>query len=232
MQKLVVVAMTALLVPAASRAQAAADSRFQVGVRAGYQLSAGDAAKDAAMKDFSLRSQIPLQVEAAFKVTPELAVGPYFSWGFGMTDDAFLRDAVGSPTNICDEDFGDGTVDCTGSAWRLGAQAIYTLRQLQAPLVPWVGVNVGYHSAEAEAEDRVDRITVQLNGYEVGVQLGGDFRVSDRFAVGPFLSYSLGQFRTGETRSTFDPADNTDGDIEDKALHHWFGIGLRAAFDL
>jgi hypothetical protein len=222
MRKLLVLA--ALLVPMASQAQ------FSLGLRVGYAPAMGDAAKDSKMKEFALKSQIPLQLDALYKVSKDIAVGAYFAYGFGQTDDALFAPLVG--VNICDQDFGDGKVECSGSSIRFGAQGVYTFNQLKSPLVPWAGLSLGYEMVSAEAKDNVDSLTLDLNGFDLGLQLGGDYAVTEKFAIGPYLTFNIGQYQNAEFKNTDDPTDNQDGSIDDKALHQWFGFGIRGKFDL
>jgi hypothetical protein len=74
MRKLVLIALAAVAAPTVSSAQ------LQLGARLGYAIAGGDAAKDEKMSD-GVKSQVPLQVDAAWRFTKELAVGAYFSYG-------------------------------------------------------------------------------------------------------------------------------------------------------
>ena len=99
MRKLLFAGLVALLVPTASHAQ------FQLGLRVGYAPAMGDAAKDAKMSDVSLSSQIPLQLDANYKLDKDFAVGVYFSYGFGQVDNKAFGDACGV-----------SGIDCSGSS--------------------------------------------------------------------------------------------------------------------
>jgi hypothetical protein len=212
MRKLLMLA--ALLVPMASQAQ------VQLGLRVGYAPAMGEAEKDFKMSD-GLKSQIPLQLDALYKVTKDIGVGAYFAYGFGQVD----------ITDVCE----DG-VDCSGNVMRFGVQGHYTFNQLKSPLVPWAGLGFGYEIGKAKAEQGSQSIEVTYSGFEfLNLQVGGDYRVNEKFAVGPYLQFSLAQY------SKFDFKDNTDlqefggdedGDVEEKSMHEWFGFGIRGTFDL
>lgn len=214
--------LIALLVPTASRAQ------FQLGLRLGYAPSMGNAAEESGeslkMKDVSLKSQIPIQVEGSYKLSKDLAAGLYFSYGFGQTDAGLGEALVG--TNLCDQ----SGVDCSGSSFRVGVQGLYSFSSVSAPLVPWVGVGLGYESTTTKMKAPGGEVTIDLNGFELALQAGGDYRVTDQFSVGPYVMLSIAQFQNGEIEAngtTF-----ASGSIEDKTLHQWFGFGVAGKFDL
>jgi hypothetical protein len=210
MRKLLMLAV--LLVPMASQAQ------VQLGLRVGYAPAMGDAADGVKMKDFTNKSQIPIQLDALYKVTPDIGVGAYFSYGFGQVDYA-----------LCDV----GGVDCSGNVMRFGLQGHYTFNQVKAALVPWAGIGFGYEIAKDKAELGDDKLETTVQGFEfLNLQVGGDYRVTEKFAVGPYLQFSIAQYSDVEVTDSSDPTGNFDGDIPNKGIHEWFGFGLRGKFDL
>jgi hypothetical protein len=199
MRKLLMLALVALLAPTASYAQ------FQLGLRAGFAPAMGDFAKDQKMSD-GVKSQIPIQLDASYKLTKDIAVGGYFSYGFGQ----FNSDAC------------PAGADCSASVMRFGVQGLYTFNQLQAPMVPWAGIGFGYEMGSGSIGDT----DTSVSGFEfVNLQVGGDYRVNEQFAFGPYLQFSVGQYSKADLGAGSD-------DIQDKALHQWFGFGLRGTFDL
>jgi hypothetical protein len=213
MRKLLMLgSLVALLVPAASHAQ------FSLGLRLGYAPAMGDAAKDQKMSD-GVKSQIPIQLDGTYRVTRDVAVGGYFSYGFGQAD-------LGG---LCDV----GGVDCSANVMRFGVQGTYTFNDVKAALVPWAGVGFGYEIGNAEAKDATDKVEFTYSGFEfLNVQVGGDYRVNDQFSVGPYLSFSVAQYSKAKVENSLTPALNFDGDITDKGVHEWFGFGIRGKFDL
>ena len=125
MRKLLMVAALAL-VPVVSQAQ------FVVGARLGYGFGLGDVAGNGtnsiAMSDW-VKSQVPLQLDVMYKVTPDVAVGAYLSYGFAQTGIA-----------ECDL----SGADCSAKDTRLGAQAVYTFNKTSPTFFPWIGLNIGY----------------------------------------------------------------------------------------
>jgi hypothetical protein len=210
MRKLLMLA--ALLVPMVSQAQ------VSLGLRVGYAPAMGDAQKDQKMSD-GMKSQIPLQLDALYKVTKDIAVGGYFAYGFGQVDIA----------GVC-----VSGVDCSGNVMRFGVQGHYTFNQLTAPLVPWAGVGFGYEIGKAKAEATgIGSMEFTYSGFEfLNLQVGGDYRVNEQFSVGPYLQFSLAQYSKQKIDDTTGFVGNFDGDVEEKAMHEWFGFGIRGKFDL
>ncbi len=201
MRKLLLLgSLVAVLVPAAARAQ------VDLGVRAGFGFAMGDAVKNAKLSD-AVNHQIPIQVDAMYRLLPDLSAGVYASYGFGLLGDPL--------DNACDA----VNADCSSSSWRIGIQAAYALNQLKSmTLSPWIGVGTGWEwlKVKSPAADQTS------NGWEyVNFQLGADYKASKQVAVGPFVQYSIGQFRRIE-----------GNDIADKGTHEWFTVGLRGKFDL
>jgi len=211
-------ALAALLVPAAPRAEL---PKLALGARLGYAAAAGDAAKGVPMKDFTIASQVPLQLDATARVWRELDAGAYVSYGFGQVD---RRSIFG---NCAAAEF-----SCSGHAWRLGAQAIYSFRglALPVPVVPWAGAALGWQWATVEGKAPIGASTVSLNGLELGLQAGASWRVSERLAVGPYLSLALGRYRAGEV--TVAGSASSRGGVVDKTFHEWLGAGVAGKLDL
>jgi hypothetical protein len=208
MRKLLMVgAVTAaLLLPTASHAQ------FTLGARVGYAFGLGDVADSPSgaleMSDWN-ESHVPLQLDALFRLTPQLALGGYFSYGFGQTGD------------VCDFP----GADCDGRVTRLGVQGTYTVATTGS-IVPWFGAGFGYEWNTID--DGFDEAT--FKGWEyLNLQAGGDFRVGQQFWVGPYVMFSLGEY--GDVES-----DGVSGDfdvsIPDTTMHQWLSFGLRGKFDL
>jgi hypothetical protein len=210
--------LAAVAFPAASHAQA---SKFTLGLRLGYAPAMGDAAKDFALSD-AMKSQIPLQVDAAFKVTPEVAVGAYLSYGFGQAGSLPVNG-----TNLCDL----SGVDCAASDTRLGIEAFYTFTQVTGQFVPWVAVGTGWEWASTSAEDASGKFETSYNGWEyLNLQVGGDWKVSPNFGIGPYVMYSMGQY--GDATVKFAGQTLASGSIDNKAMHEWLSFGVIGKFDL
>ncbi len=209
-------ALAALLVPTASRAQ------VQLGLRLGYAPAMGDAAKDAKMKDFAIKSQVPIQLDAMYAVNRDIAVGGYFSYGFGQVDGGAFEGA-------CDI----SGVDCSGSNMRVGIQGFYTFNQVKSALVPWAGVGFGWEQTKVKLSGGGATADLTASGWELlNLQLGGDYKVSDQFSFGPYVMFSLAQYGTAKLTNNVDPSFNMSGSIDEKAMHEFVAFGVRGKFDL
>ncbi len=209
--------LAAVAIPTASHAQ------FTLGLRLGYGAAGGDAAKDFALSD-AVKSQVPFQVDGAYRITPEIAVGGYFSYGVGQAGGLPLDTGTGT-VNLCDQ----SGVDCSAGVMRLGLQAFYTFTMVPGKFVPWAGLGTGYEWATITAEDASGKMDLSYNGWEYfNLQVGGDYKFSPLFALGPYLQYAMGQYGDGEVK--FGGQTLASG-IDNKATHSWFNFGIRGKFD-
>jgi hypothetical protein len=211
------VAIGLLLSPLAAQAQVApspavAPARvdrpgFDLGLRLGYALPMGKVDNDDDLSD-GVTGQIPLQIDALYRVNSQYAFGAYAAYGF-----AFVSD------NIC----GPGT-SCSGSVLRVGLQG--TIRfSVPGTFIPWVGAGIGYEELKLKVSAGGLSQSVTVSGFELlNLQAGGEFLSSSDFAVGPFVSLSFGQYRSA--------SGAVEMDIEDKGIHEWFQIGIRGLFSL
>ncbi len=224
MRKLFMLAVigAAILFPTASHAQ------FQLGVRLGYGGASGDAFKDkgdgtnAKMSD-GIKSQVPVQLDAMYALTPELRLGAYASYGFAQTG--------GNLKDVCDT----SGVDCSTSEWRLGIQGTYAFTMVSPKFVPWAGLGIGYEWSSYTAEGGGAKVETKLNGFEFAtLQVGGDYKVNPLFSFGPYLTYSFAQYSGGEQTATI-PGLGTQtvkfSDFADKTMHSWWSIGVAGKFD-
>ena len=217
MRKLILLGtIAALLVPAASHAEG-----FQLGLRVGYAPAMGDAAKDLKMNDVGVKAQIPVQLEASYKVTPDFAAGVYGSYGLGQTDSSGFFGACGA-----------SGVSCSSSTLRVGVQGLYTFNQVKTALVPWLGLGLGWEQAKTKISGGGVTGEFTLDGYELALQAGGDYKVSDQFSVGPYIMFSIGQYQNGKVTNNVDPSFNRSGSIDNKSTHEWFGFGLAGKFNI
>jgi hypothetical protein len=74
---------------------------------------------------------------------------------------------------------------------------------------------------------------MRQRGLDGTVQLGGDYWLAPRFAVGPFMAFTFGRFSTvALDASSAGQSQSTSQDIEDEAWHEWLQLGLKGTFDL
>jgi hypothetical protein len=216
--------LAALAVPSLASAQEI--TGFELGGRVGYGIPLGKTADD---NDSDLNEgisgQIPLWLDLGYRVTPNLMVGGYFSYGFGMLGD----------------DFEDGcellNSDCGVADMRLGFQLQYHVQPGQS-VDPWVGAGVGYEWLRVSVSpDGIDAdSTGSIHGFEfLNLQAGLDFPVGPGGGIGPFLAFTLGQYDTISSScdgSACGTDDEDSEEVDDKALHQWLFLGVRGTFVL
>lgn len=226
----------------------AAHAQVTLGFRVGYAPSMGDAYKlkntgdptldgtSAKMSD-GVSSQWPLQLEAAYRITPQLAAGAYFSYGFGDGGPIFASTVSGQ--DFCSLSGSGVSIDCSASTYRLGVQGTYAFTMVSPTFVPWAGVGLGWEWSSAKADisglGATGTFEEHLDGFEFTMQGGGDWKIGRVFALGPFIQYSIGRYSAGELKmSGFgQPSESLKfSEFADKTLHEWLTIGVRGKFDL
>jgi hypothetical protein len=221
MKKTLIAAL--LVLSALSPARADEASGLSFGLRTAYGVPFGDAADGVALNDLA-SGAAPVQLEAGWRFDEHWLAGAYFAWGptflAGAGEDALLA---------------RGATDVSGHfEQRLGVQGIYTFSPWKR-IAPWAGVGFGYEwTRYADAKVDGQDVEVGVRGWEALFQLGADYRLNPRFAVGPFASFNVGQYRsTIEWTQNGDDIDTSaDASIQDRAIHEWLQFGIRGTFDL
>ncbi|HVU06051.1 MAG TPA: outer membrane beta-barrel protein [Polyangiaceae bacterium] len=201
------------LLGAGAAAAAPNDAGPDLGLRLGYGIAMGDAAKNAAMSD-GVKGQIPIWIDAGYRFNPNIMAGLYFSYGFAQLADKACPSGA----------------DCSAHDMRLGIQGQYRFSPGEN-INPWVGVGFGLEWAGYSASAGGAEAKSSFNGIEfLDLQGGADFKVADCLGIGPFLSFSLGQYNSGSV--TVPGLGTVDGDITNKAMHEWLMFGVRGVFEL
>ncbi len=211
--------LAALVFPTAARAQ------LQLGVRVGWASAMGDAletkgtpvtpSQTARMSDW-IKAQIPIQLDVGYRVTPEITIGGYASYGFGDTGGSYL--------DACRIYLWD----CSASVVRTGVEATYAFTTVSPKIVPWAGLGSGYEWAESVAKrPGSENVRTRLEGWELlDLQAGADYRVGASFAVGAYVMYALGRYSGGSDGGvSFSSSANT-------TMHQWLGVGVRGTYGL
>jgi hypothetical protein len=158
---------------------------------------------------------VPIQLDASYRFDKDWAAGLYFSYGFGQVGGQ-LRD------NVCNL----SGVSCSASDMRAGAQGFYTFNQVSGPFVPWAGLNLGWEQGKVDFSGNGQSASISLTGFELGLQVGGDYKFTEQLSVGPYLSYSFGQYNSASGTGGF-PAPSIS-----TTLHSWFGFGVIGRFNI
>ena len=214
--------LMALLVAAAL--PAAASAQVTLGLRVGYAIPNGDLQKDAKLSD-QLSSQVPIQADVMYRITPVVAAGIYASYApaqvaSALKDQSALLVGPGASTSA--------------SLWRLGLQATYAFPR--DAFVPWVGLGSGLEVGNFEVKNGPAKITGTTRGWEwLNLQAGADYAFTKVVAAGVYASWAVGKYyyQGGEVSGTGLADGSAGGGLgSDAATHSWFSFGLRGRFDL
>jgi outer membrane protein W len=208
----VVLGLALALGATSASAKDAADKNFRIGARFGYAIPGGNLGNSgsSSLHD-NVSHQIPIAIDVGYLLTPHLLVGAYGQYGFA-THRA--------------QPYAWGGARGSASDLNFGVQAQYH-SLLSQMLDPWVGLGAGYEILD---QHNGDLDTLRLRGFEFAkLQAGLDFQVSDTFALGPFLSYSLGEYSNYKVTGG---GLGSSGDIAPKSMHEWFTVGVKGAFAL
>ena len=136
----------------------------------------------------------------------------------------------GAPLNIHDSACAPGD-PCDGSDVRFGLDAQLHLAPYRRA-DPWVGMGVGYewlsfHATGCDSTGACFAERFRYGGWLFPrLSAGLDLAVSPMARIGPYLSYSAGQYANVDTTSAGSQS------IQNQSFHGWLEIGFRGSFDL
>jgi hypothetical protein len=203
---------------------------FELGARLGYGIPLGKADDNSDLSD-AISGMIPLQLDLGYRVSPAFSIGGYVMYGIGFVGDDISK--------TCDnaDDVPGVSASCSARDVRLGVQAQFHFLP-KKKLDPWLGAGLGYEwttvSEDIAGGGREADFSLTAKGFEfINLQGGLDFKVAPGVALGPFLSFSIGQYSSTSSSCSGNACAGltTDsGDIDDKALHQWLLLGIRGTF--
>jgi hypothetical protein len=193
----------------ASSSAEPAQNGLSFGARIGYALPIGSLVSGTSLGN-NVSGHLPLWLDAGYLFIPQLYVGAYLAYG------------VGFPANC--------TGECSANVVRLGVDAQY--RFLPAGRIdPWAGIGLGYEILNGSFPYDGALYALSFSGFEFfNLQGGVDFKVLPNLGVGPFLAFSLGEYANISASQNGIPDNGLF--IEEKAVHGWFYLGIRAQYDL
>jgi hypothetical protein len=191
---------------------------FEFGLRTGYGLplghtgrTAGDTTDDKLSS--SISGEIPLWLDLGYRFDPNLYLGLSFQYAFGFVPDGQCTSGA----------------SCSVSDLRLDANFMYHLTPDQAADF-WVGFGAGYEWLRLSASALGFTVDGSAGAFEfANFQVGVDIAATPVFALGPFVSFSLGQYRSFSLSGA---GQSSDMDVEQKSLHEWLMFGVRGTFDI
>lgn len=216
-KRLLATALTgAALTLAISGNAAAQDRPIHLGVGLGYMLPMGQVQGDMDVAGTTVKGAdlsevvsggIALPwVEAGYFLTPQVEVGLYLNYGL---------------LSVADDSCPDGA-DCSASLLRYGLQGQFHLGRGESTDI-YFGLGLGLENVSTTVEAGGQSADGSISGMELNLLAGADFQVADGIALGPMVSFSLGQYSSAE-------AGGKSADIEEKALHQWLTLGVKGSF--
>jgi hypothetical protein len=192
-----------------------------LGVRAGFGLPFGKTDDDTSNSSMSdgVTGMIPLWLDVGYRLNPNVQIGAFLQYGFALLN----KDKAFSDCKM-------SGVSCSGSDLVIGASGQYHL--MLESVDPWVGIGVGYERLGFTMSAQGAEVSVATSGLNfLNLQAGADFQASPGLGVGPFVSFSAGQYSSnsgsgsgGVTVMVMDP--------KKKAMHEWLLFGVRGVFNL
>jgi outer membrane protein W len=200
--------------------------KIVLGLRLGYSIPIGsvDKTADGAAEKMSntTSGHVPIWLDLGYMVTTNVMVGLYGQYGIGFVG--------GDRKTECDQGSSAG-VSCSVSNIRFGVQGQYHVSPTEGT-DPWFGLGIGYEMAKFHLSGPGGDLSITAKGFEfVNLQGGLDIKPMPMLGVGPFVSFSIGQFDSISTSGSLSSYVH-GGDITNKAIHEWLTLGVRGVFNL
>ena len=193
-------------------------THFEAALRVGVGFPMGSAYQTTTGGDVNLGDwssfTIPVQLDLGVRLGGSWFLGAYFSYGFaGSSSVAFTSFTCG----VSD-------VKCSPSTLRFGGQVHWHFLG-NVSTDPWIGLGSGYERVNLGVTGATGEGSLNLSGWEfVNVQLGLDFALGSAVKLGPWVSFSIGQYGSIGGSSG---GSGISGDITNKTIHEWVMGGVR-----
>jgi hypothetical protein len=152
----------------------------------------------------------PLIVDVGYRVDPKLSIGVYGSYAFA------------SSARVLRDDCSALGVRCATADIRLGLEAQVHSSSARV-WDPWIGLGSGYERAEINTTSGQSSIS----GWEIlHVDAGIDLRPSNAVGLGPFVTWTLGQYDYESL-----PGQGVKA-VTDRNFHEWLLVGVRGTLDI
>jgi len=200
-------------------------TNFELGLRIGYGIPMGsisDYEFGTEKLSDTFSGQVPIGIDIGYKITQKITLGLYGQYAFGLVGGKF--------GNVCERGSSLG-VTCSASDLRIGVQGQYHFLPMET-VNPWVGLGVGYEWLRFGFNSPDSVGTVTAKGIEFAAfQAGLDYQLTSKLGIGPFASFSMGQFSSKSTSGGTDGLPGA-GDIAKKTMHEWLTFGVRGTYNL
>ena len=190
------------------------DSGFgELSLNAGFALPLGSAVNSVNQSDV-VNFTVPFGIEVGYRIAGVVFLGGTFTYGpFGSPSSTTIAACAVSGNSCHSTDY---RVGFTVQWHPLGSRG----------LDPYVGIGAGYEWLTVDLSGNGNDISSQYNGWMwLDVPIGLDFRLSRDIRLGPYVDFSMGEYRNASV--TF---GGVSGFIPQRALHFWLSFGLRIVF--
>jgi hypothetical protein len=183
---------------------------FDLAFRAGYGIPLGTAVGNTDLSAL-MSASVPLVFEIGKRFNRDYTLGVFFQYAVGLVREG--------PTTGC----GPGMASCSSAGYRFGIEWIRRI-DVGGSFTPWLGFDLGYEVLTINETSQGVTGETSLRGFEwFALQGGGEFRLTPTFSLGPYVSYSLGQYGTVSTLGG-------DYSVTSTGVHNWLQVGLRGSF--
>jgi hypothetical protein len=210
--------LTLAALPARAQTQDEYDSGLgELSLNAGFGLPLGNATggnNSTSMSD-AINFAIPFGVQVGYRIAGVVFVGGTFTYG-----------PFGSPSTSSIPACGQSGVSCHSSFVRAGFSVQWHPLGSRGT-DPYLGIGLGYEWLNVSVSENGASSTGQYSGFNwADIPVGVDFRLSRAVRLGPFVDFTLGEYRT----ETVSSPSTISGNISPKAIHFWLSFGVRVVF--
>jgi hypothetical protein len=161
--------------------------------------------------------QVPLFLDAGFKINKPIWIGVYAGLGFGVAASDENADTA------CSSD----DASCSVLSLQLGLQAQYQFGASET-YNPWVSYGAGYEFVQQSISLGDYQESTSASGITYA-RLGAGLDYRGDVGLGPYVEASAGQFAASTTEIDDDRV--YDGPIDGAAWHGWFMFGVRVVMN-
>ena len=194
-----------------ARADASPERGVEFGLRGGYGFAQGKADPANRLYNDIASYKFAVMLDAGYRLSPALAVGALFELATVHPSESVL--------DSCHEH----GISCGANNLRAGVQAQVHLplqvKVLTSTFVPWFGAGAGYERMGLQ----IGNLEVSYRGPFVALQAGVDALSGSGFRAGPVVELLAGQYTAAQGNASPQP-------IDERTVHAWLTVGLRAAF--
>jgi Outer membrane protein beta-barrel domain len=210
--------LTLLLAALPANAQDEYDSGIgELSLNAGFALPLGNATggNNSVSMSNVINFAVPFGAQVGYRIAGVVFVGLTFTYG-----------PFGSPSSNLYPPCAESGVSCHSSFVR-GGFSVQWHPLGSRGFDPYVGVGLGYEWLNITINNNGLSASAQYSGFNWGdIPVGIDFRLSKAVRFGPFIDFTLGEYRTG----TISEPSTIGGTISPRALHFWLSFGVRIVF--